>query len=56
MKMLFQSEWVKVRPHFNRSIRVDGRCALCGRYSMHWGWYSIKSTEFRCVRCFDPTN
>jgi hypothetical protein len=52
-KMVWAGEWVHVRPYLNKHFPADGLCRDCRRMSCAPGWFSIKSREFRCTKCFD---
>ena len=52
-KIVWAGEWVRVRPFFNKHYPADGLCRICRRLSCAPGWFSIKSREFRCPKCFD---
>jgi hypothetical protein len=54
-KAVFLGEWVKVRNMMNKHFpRANGPCSLCRRLTCGVVWYSIKTHEVRCTKCFEP--
>jgi len=51
--MVWYGEWVRVRNMMNNHFKANGPCSKCGRLSCTAVWYSIKSREVRCFKCFD---
>ena len=56
MKTLYDGEWCKVRPFFNKRFgwKSDPACEICCSLTCNTAWYSIKSNRFRCFECFTP--
>lgn len=52
-KIVHCGECVRVRNMMNKHFRANAPCAKCGRASCAPVWYSIKSHEVRCLKCFD---
>lgn len=52
-KMVWCGEWVGVRNMMNKHFKANRPCSKCGRLSCVTVWYSIKSHEVRCFKCFD---
>ena len=52
-RVVYCGEGVKVQPLLNQSFRATGLCSQCRDMSCAPGWHSIKTGEFRCVKCFD---
>jgi Zn ribbon nucleic-acid-binding protein len=53
-KMLHEGEWVKVRNMMNKNFRAGAPCIVCRAASCGMVWYSILSTETRCMKCGIP--
>jgi hypothetical protein len=51
---VFLDEWVRVRNLMNRHYHACRPCSICRRFACEPVWYSIKSGEVRCLKCFDP--
>lgn len=49
-----EEEWVNVRNFMNKSFRAQGPCSICKAMKCNMVWYSIKSKEVRCMKCFAP--
>ena len=52
-KFLYLDEWVRVRNFMNRHFHAADSCSICRRLACDMVWYSIKTHEVRCQRCFD---
>ena len=52
-KILYSGQWVKVRNMMNKRFKADGPCSICRRLSCATVWYSIRTHEVRCLKCFD---
>ena len=52
-KIVWAGEWVKVRNFMNRRFRAADLCSICRRGSCAMVWYSIKTREVRCLKCFN---
>lgn len=53
-KLVYGQEWVKVRNMMNRRFRANAPCSLCRTLKCEMVWYSIRTKEARCRRCFTP--
>lgn len=56
-KIIYDGEWVKVRPMMNTKWGKDARdpgCELCRSMTCAPAWYSIKRKVYRCTKCFTP--
>ena len=51
-KIVFCGEWIKSNM-LSRRFEVSGHCSQCRSLSCASGWHSIKTNEFRCMKCFD---
>jgi hypothetical protein len=50
---VFLGEWVRVRNLMHGRIRADRPCSICRTAKCAPVWYSIKTKEVRCLKCFD---
>jgi hypothetical protein len=50
---VFLDEWVRVPNLMHGRIRADRPCSICKTAKCAPVWYSIKTGEVRCLRCFD---
>ena len=50
---VFLGEWVRVRNLIHGRIRADRPCSICRTAKCAPVWYSIKTKEVRCLKCFD---
>ena len=56
-KLLHGHDWIRVRPGLNKRFEVPLQpCEHCRRLSLAPAWYSIKSKQIRCDRCFNPND
>jgi hypothetical protein len=49
---LYLEEWIRIRNGMNRRFPVYSPCSIC-KAPRRDVWYSIKTREVRCLRCFD---
>jgi len=54
-KVLYNGEWVRVRNIMNKHFAANRPCSQCRVLSCSVVWYSIKTKEVRCLKCFTPT-
>jgi len=52
-KIVYCGEWVRVRALMNKRFPADRPCSRCRRLACATVWYSIRSGEVRCFKCFD---
>lgn len=52
-KMVYLGEWVRVRNMGNKYFRAGAPCSVCKTFRCEVVWYSIRTREVRCTRCFD---
>jgi len=52
-RTVFLDEWVRVRNLMHGRIRADRPCSICRTAKCATVWYSIKTKEVRCLKCFD---
>jgi hypothetical protein len=50
---VYLEEWVRVRNFMNNQFRADSPCSICRTAKCAPVWYSIKTREVRCLKCFD---
>jgi len=50
---VFCAEWVQVRNLMNSRFRAGRPCSICRALKCELVWYSIKTSEVRCRKCFD---
>jgi hypothetical protein len=53
-KVVFSGEWVKVANLRNKHFAAKSPCSICRKLTAGRVWYSIKSKEVRCRKCFHP--
>ena len=53
-KIAYEGEWIRVRNMMNSKVPVNGPCSICRGLRVEVVWYSIKTGEIRCKRCFNP--
>jgi hypothetical protein len=53
-KLLYNGEWVRVRNMMNKHFAANGPCSQCRALSCSVVWYSMKTKEVRCLKCFTP--
>jgi len=53
-KTVIGGEWVRVRNLMNKRFGAASPCSRCRRLACEPVWYSIRTREVRCMRCFDP--
>jgi len=53
-KIVWGGEWVKVRNGMNKRFPAFDSCSNCMTMKCGPVWYSIKSKEVRCMKCFTP--
>ena len=51
-----EEEWVNVRNNRNKRFRARGPCSICNALTCAMVWYSIKTKEVRCMKCFTPAD
>ena len=49
-----EEEWVNVRNFMNSNFRAADKCSICSAMKCVMVWYSIKTREVRCMKCFTP--
>ena len=55
-KIVWGGEWVRIRNLMNKNfVALDPRCSICRLLSCAVVWYSIRTREIRCTKCFTPT-
>jgi hypothetical protein len=52
-KTIYGGEWVRVRNLMNKYFPAARPCSICRRLACDVVWYSYRSGEVRCLRCFD---
>ena len=52
-KPIYCDEWVKVKNLMNKYFAAARPCSQCLSLSCASVWYSVKTKEVRCVKCFD---
>jgi hypothetical protein len=50
---VFLDEWVRVRNFSNSHFHACSPCSRCGTAKCVPVWYSFKTREVRCLKCFD---
>lgn len=53
-KTVWNGEWVRVRNMMNTRFDASNPCSQCRVFSCSMVWYSIKTKEVRCCKCFTP--
>ena len=55
MKVIWGGEWISVRNGMNKmGPPAPEICSMCRRGAVKMVWYSIKTGEVRCKKCFTP--
>lgn len=54
MKTVHRGEWVKVRNLMSVKFRAGRPCSICRVAKCTLIWYSIRTSEVRCLDCFNP--
>lgn len=54
VKLAYDGEWVRVRNLMNKHFHAARPCAICRHLSCSVVWYSLRTKEVRCTRCFTP--
>jgi hypothetical protein len=49
---LYLDQWIRLCNR-NTRFRTRGPCSRCGAVKRTLVWYSIKTHEVRCLKCFD---
>jgi hypothetical protein len=52
-KIIYLGQWVRVANLRNKYFPANRPCSICRRLTCGSVWYSIKTHEVRCLRCFD---
>jgi hypothetical protein len=52
-KMVYDGEWVRVRNFMNAHFRAAQPCEICRNMKCDMVWYSIRTRQVRCGKCFD---
>ena len=52
-KVVWAGEWVSVLNCMNTKFKAAAPCSQCAGFRAEPVWYSIKTREVRCKRCFD---
>ncbi len=53
-KTAYGGEWVRVRNLMNAHFSAAAPCSLCRAFTCDVVWYSIKTKQVRCTKCFTP--
>ena len=54
-KIVYDGEWVSVANYLNKRFpKASKPCSRCRRATCAPVWYSIKSNDVRCKKCFTP--
>jgi len=53
-KIVYDGEWVKVRNMMNKWFSASRPCSVCREFKVKSVWYSVKTKEVRCLKCFTP--
>jgi hypothetical protein len=53
-KIVYDSEWVRVRNLMNKHFHAAQPCAICRRLACSVVWYSLRTKTVRCTDCFTP--
>lgn len=55
LKVVYDGEWVSVANGMNKRFPTGLQpCRICRRATCGSVWFSIRSNEVRCKRCFAP--
>ena len=50
---VYLDEWVRVRNLMNTRFHACSPCSICKTFRCAPVWYSVKTGEVRCLKCFD---
>jgi len=50
---VYLDEWVRVRNLMNTRFHACSPCSICKTVRCAPVWYSVKTREVRCLKCFD---
>jgi hypothetical protein len=53
-RLLHADQWVRVRNFMNPRFPAASPCSICLRAACEMVWYSIRTGEVKCMRCFTP--
>lgn len=54
MKVLWDGEFSKVTNLQNKNFNANSPCKKCGSFKVEPVWYSIKTKDVYCLKCFTP--
>lgn len=53
-KLVYGGEWVRVANLRNKHFPAKSPCSICNYFTCGTVWFSYKTNEVRCLKCFTP--